>query len=76
MSDSLPPRVRSEVQRILNAEARRLLADELDRDAIGAATGSDSDLIDGRADQGTASLERQSVPILGRADDDDGAVAA
>jgi hypothetical protein len=60
---SLPARVIVEVQRLLDAEARRLLADQLDRDAIGTTAGSDPDLIDGRADQGAAGVEGQSVPI-------------
>ena len=36
---ALPPRVRTEVERILAAEARRLLADQLDQDAALAAAG-------------------------------------
>lgn len=72
----LPPHARAAVQRILDAEARRLLADQLDRDALVAASGSDSDLVDGGADQGTASLERESIPVLGRVDRDDGTLAA
>jgi hypothetical protein len=73
---SLPAYVLAEVQRILDAEARRLLADQLDGDAIGAATGSNPDLSDGGADQGTTGVERKAIPILGSVDDDDGAVAA
>ena len=73
----LPARVQAEVQRILDAEARRLLADQLDGDALGAPTpGRDQHAVDGRADQGTASVKGKPVPIPGRVERDDGAVAA
>lgn len=73
---ALPSRVQAEVQRILDAEARRLLADQLDRDSIGATAGSDGDSLDGGADQRTASVKGEPVPILGRVDDDSDPVAA
>lgn len=44
---TLPPSVQAEVKRILDAEARRLLEEQLaaeqqrDRDTVGAAAGSD-----------------------------------
>src|SRR6202012_5910002 len=49
----LPTHVRAEVRRILDAEARRLLAEGVYRDASGAlARRTDGGLLDGRSDQG------------------------
>ena len=73
---SLPPHVNAEVRRILDAEARRLLAEQLDRDAIGTTAGGDPGMGDGGADERTAGVEGQPVPIVGGVDGDDGAVAA
>ena len=45
----LPVHVRAEVRRILDAEARRLLAEQLDADALGAASVlGDISALDGR----------------------------
>jgi hypothetical protein len=73
---SLPPHVRAEVKRILDGAARRLLADELDRDAIGAATGSDDHLGDGGPNQGAPLVDGEPVPVLRRLDGDGGPLAA
>lgn len=51
---TLPAHVRAEVQRILEAEARRLLTDQLNGDAIGSAAGRDEYPLDGGADQRAA----------------------
>ena len=72
----LPARVRADVQRILDAEARRLLAGELDGDPVGTAAGSNPDLGDDGADQGAAGVERQAIPVPRGADRDDGLRAA
>ena len=72
----LPAHALAEVQRILDAEARRLLADQLDRDPAVATTGSEHDAVDGGADQGAASVQRQAVPVVGGVDRDEGPVAA
>jgi len=51
----LPANVRTEVRRILDAEARRLLAEAVYRDASGAlARRADGGSLDGRSDQGAA----------------------
>ena len=72
----LPPRARAEVQRVLDGAARRLLAEQVDLDALDAAAGRDRDAIDGRADQGAAFVQREQVPILERRHGHGGARAA
>ena len=72
---SLPDHVRADVRRILDREARRLLADQLDRDAAGPAAGSNVRPLDHGADQRPASVEAELGPVLGR-DRDGGARAA
>ena len=74
MSD-LPPGVEAKVRRILRREARRLLAEKLDRDAIGAAPGCDGDALDGRADEVAPAGEAEVVPVRRRVDDDGGTAA-
>lgn len=76
MMADLPPDVRAEVQRILDAEARRLLAEQLHGDAPRAATGDDYDAPDGRADQRPARIERETLPVGRRVDRDRGRRAA
>ena len=76
MQDKLPTRVRSEVQRILDGAARRLLAHELDSDAISAATGTDDDLVDGRTDECSPLIKREAIPIRRSVDRDSGPRAA
>ena len=76
MMADLPPRARAEVQRILDGAARRLLAEQVDLDALDAAAGRDSDAVDGRADQGAAFVQREQVPILERRHGHGGARAA
>lgn len=73
---SLPPRVRAEVQRILDRAARRLLAEQVDADALGAATGCDGGALDGRPDEGTALVQRQPFPVGAGVDGDGRARAA
>jgi hypothetical protein len=46
----LPVRIRREVRRILDAEARRLLREQVDADSVGTAPGADRDPLNGRAD--------------------------
>jgi hypothetical protein len=52
------PRVRAEVQRIADAAARRLLAEQLDRDPLGTPTGTDGGALDGGANQSPSLLKR------------------
>jgi hypothetical protein len=66
---SLPPHVRAAVRRILDAEARRLLAEEVDVDALEPAAGVNVYTLDGGPDQRAASLEAQPVPVAGASDD-------
>ena len=46
----LPPRVRVHVERILDREARRLLDEQLDRDAVDATAGGNDGALDDRSD--------------------------
>ena len=61
----LPPHVQAEVQRILNAVARRLLAEQMNGDAPTPAAGVDGDPLARGADQASALLQRESIPIAG-----------
>jgi hypothetical protein len=60
---TLPAHIRREVQRILDAEARRLLADRLDGDPAGATARADGDAGDRRPDQRSARVDGQQVPV-------------
>ena len=62
----MPPAVRAEAQRILNGAARRLLAERLDGDSVIPASGRDVDALDDRADEGTALLEVEQIPVPAR----------
>jgi len=53
----------AEAQRILDRAARRLLAARLDRDAVGAAAGTNDGAIDHGADQSAPLVKRQQVPV-------------
>jgi hypothetical protein len=63
----MPPRVRGEVQRILDGEARRLLRERLDADAAAhvrtAHVATDDDTPDGGADQSTLRAELERLPV-------------
>ena len=73
----LPAHVIAEAQRILDAEARRLLADELEHDATSATTtGHHPDLSDNQSHQGTTRLKRQPVPIRRGTQSNDTTLAA
>src|SRR5215213_8762662 len=72
-----PPRVRAEVQRILDAEARRLLAEQIDRDALGAlSVRPDHGTVDRRPNQRAPRIEREPLPIVSPVDHDRGTLAA
>src|SRR4051812_27587956 len=60
---ALPSRVQTEVQRILDGAARRLLAEQMDGHAVAAAAGGYVDPLDGRADQRPALIDGQAVPV-------------
>ena len=51
-------------QRILDAEAQRLLAEQMDRDPIGPATTGNVNVLDGRPDQTPPGLDGEPVPVL------------
>lgn len=53
----------TEAKRILDREARRLLAAGMDRDAIDAATGRNVNALDRRPDERPPRRKRQHVPI-------------
>ena len=73
---TLPPRVLAEAERILDGAARRLLAEQMDRDASGTAAGTDNGTVDGRADQCAPLTEAQPIPIGRRVDSDSRGLAA
>lgn len=74
---SLPAHALIAAQRILDAEARRLLADELNNDPVGAnPIRGHNDTGDNHTNQGAASVKRQPVPIPSRVDRDEHPVAA
>jgi hypothetical protein len=62
----LPDFVRAEVQRILDREARLLLAARLDRDPVEAAAGGDDDPVDDGPNESTTTLEGEGVPVARR----------
>ncbi len=59
---------RREAERILNGAARRLLAEQLERDAVWTTTRTDGSSLDGRTNQSPALVQREPVPILVRID--------
>lgn len=74
--EGMPPHVRSAVRRILDTEAQRLLADQLDTGTPRPASGMDGDGFDGGLDEGAPTVEAEAVPIVRRVDDESGPVAA
>jgi hypothetical protein len=68
VNERLPEHVREEVQRILDAAARELLAARLNGDPAGPATGSDSHPVDDGTDEGALLLERKHGPVAARVD--------
>ena len=67
MKADLPPHVRAEVQRILDRAARRLLAEELDSDPVGAAARADRDTLDRAVNQRSLLAHGQPIPVGRRA---------
>ena len=59
----LSVRARQDAQRILDAAARRLLAAQLDGDALAATAGSDARLVDNSTDESALLVEGQQVPV-------------
>lgn len=59
----LPASTATEVQRILDGAARRLLAARLDGDPVGPTTGDDYCLLDDGADQGALLVESEQAPV-------------
>src|SRR5579871_3298105 len=58
-----PPAVRARAERILDRAARRLLAEQVDRDSIGATAGCDCHARNRRPDEVALLIEREPVPI-------------
>lgn len=67
---------RAEVQRILDAEARRILASPLEGDAIVPAPGSDEGTLKDGLDDPAPAFEAQAVPTSGSVENDGGSVDA
>lgn len=67
---------RAEVQRILDAEARRILATRLEGDAIVPASGSDEGTLEDGLDDPAPAFEAQAVPISGSVENDSGSIDA
>ena len=61
----LPPAVAVEAQRILDREARRLLAARLDADAVRATTGANNSSTDDGLDEVALPLVAEQVPVAG-----------
>ena len=72
----MTPAARAEVQRILDAEARRILATRLEGDSIVATARSDESAGEDGLDDPAASLEAQAVPIRSSVENDGGSVDA
>ena len=72
----MTPAARAEVQRILDAEARRVLAARLEGDAIVAAARRDEGASEYGLDDSAPSVEAQARPILGSVENDGGSVDA
>ena len=72
----MTPAARSEVQRILDAEARRVLAARLEGDAIVATTWSDERPGEDSLNDSSPGREAQARPILGSVENDGGSVDA
>ena len=66
----LSAHVRAECQRILDREARRLLLARMDGELVGPVPGGDIDALDHGADQVTAPLEGDLVPVTERVERD------
>jgi hypothetical protein len=62
----LPDQVRREVRRILDAEARRLLAEQLDRDSVAPASLADCYRLHRGANKPALSLKAEPIPIRHR----------
>ena len=62
----LPDQVRGEVRRILDAEACRLLAEQLDRDSVAPATLADRHRLNRGANKPALSLKAEPIPIRHR----------
>lgn len=62
----VPAHVRQEVERVLARAARRLLADEVNLDAVGTAASSDFYPLDGGADDRAALVEVEARPVRHR----------
>lgn len=58
----LPLHIETEVQRILDSAARRILT-ERQRKTLNTPTGGDSDLGNQANDQGTALVKRERIPV-------------
>jgi hypothetical protein len=70
------PAARAEVQRILNAEARRMLGARLEGDAIVAPTRGNGSAGKNGLDDAATGLEAQAVPVRSRVENDSGSVDA
>ena len=72
----MTPAARAEVQRILDAEARRVLGARLEGDAIVATTRSDEDALEDGLDDPATTLEAETVPVSGGVENDGRSVDA
>jgi hypothetical protein len=68
MLEDFPTHVQQHVKRILDAEARRLLADQLHADAISAAALTYGYTVDDRTNQLAFCFEREAIPVSSRVD--------
>lgn len=66
--EDFPTHVQQHVKRILDAEARRLLADQVHADAISATALTYKYTVDDRTNQLAFCFEREAIPVGSRVD--------
>ncbi len=76
MGTGVTPATRAEVQRILDAEARRILVAGLEGDSIVATARCDESTGEDGLDDPATSLKAQAVPINSSVENDGGGVCA
>lgn len=69
---SLPAHVHAQASRILDGAARRILAEQMNDDTAGAASGVHNRPLHADLNERTALLERKPVPVLAGPQDDSG----
>ena len=71
----LPEHIRTEVQRILDSAARRILA-ERERETLSTTTGTDRDLRNQGLNKGTFLVKGETIPVERRLEPESGEAVA